>query len=105
MLYRRNIVGILDRIFLATLIFFTMATLSHAKDRWQEYDPDQDFRKPNFIEVARCAVKEFPELRFLKSYFDGVEKHIDELNTLNVFPVPDGDTGINMFLTLQAGTE
>lgn len=34
-----------------------------------------------------------------------VEKHIDELNNLNVFPVPDGDTGINMFLTLQAANK
>ena len=31
-----------------------------------------------------------------------VEAHVDEINALNVFPVPDGDTGINMLLTLQA---
>jgi DAK2 domain fusion protein YloV len=34
-----------------------------------------------------------------------VEAHIDELNVLNVFPVPDGDTGINMFLTLQSANK
>ncbi len=34
-----------------------------------------------------------------------LEKRIDELNALNVFPVPDGDTGINMYLTLQSATE
>ena len=34
-----------------------------------------------------------------------IEKHIDELNMLNVFPVPDGDTGINMFLTLQSANK
>jgi len=34
-----------------------------------------------------------------KSY---LEKHIDEVNALNVFPVPDGDTGINMFLTMES---
>ena len=28
----------------------------------------------------------------------------DEVNALNVFPVPDGDTGTNMVLTLQNGT-
>ena len=27
----------------------------------------------------------------------------DEVNTLNVFPVPDGDTGTNMVMTLQNG--
>lgn len=34
-----------------------------------------------------------------------VEHHIDELNMLNVFPVPDGDTGINMFVTLRSANE
>jgi uncharacterized protein len=34
-----------------------------------------------------------------------LEKKIDEINALNVFPVPDGDTGINMFLTLQSANE
>jgi uncharacterized protein len=33
-----------------------------------------------------------------------LEKKIDELNALNVFPVPDGDTGINMYLTMQSAT-
>ncbi len=31
-----------------------------------------------------------------------LEKHRDEINALNVFPVPDGDTGTNMYLTLQS---
>jgi len=34
-----------------------------------------------------------------------LEQHIDEVNALNVFPVPDGDTGINMFLTMKAAVE
>ena len=34
-----------------------------------------------------------------------LEKRIDEINSLNVFPVPDGDTGINMYLTLQSANE
>ena len=32
------------------------------------------------------------------SYFD---KHVDYVNDLNVFPVPDGDTGTNMYRTLK----
>lgn len=31
-----------------------------------------------------------------------MEARRDEVNALNVFPVPDGDTGTNMFLTLQS---
>jgi uncharacterized protein len=34
-----------------------------------------------------------------------LETHIDEINMLNVFPVPDGDTGINMFMTIQAANK
>jgi uncharacterized protein len=34
-----------------------------------------------------------------------LEKRIEEVNALNVFPVPDGDTGINMFLTFQSANE
>jgi DAK2 domain fusion protein YloV len=34
-----------------------------------------------------------------------VEQHVEEINALNVFPVPDGDTGINMLLTLRAANE
>jgi len=34
-----------------------------------------------------------------------IERHIDEVNSLNVFPVPDGDTGINMFLTMKSAME
>lgn len=30
-----------------------------------------------------------------------VKKHEDYLNELNVYPVPDGDTGSNMSMTLQ----
>jgi uncharacterized protein len=31
-----------------------------------------------------------------------LEKHVDLINSLNVFPVPDGDTGTNMYLTMRA---
>lgn len=34
-----------------------------------------------------------------------LEKRVDEINSLNVFPVPDGDTGINMYLTLQSAND
>ena len=33
------------------------------------------------------------------------ERNIEPLNALNVFPVPDGDTGTNMFLTLREVVE
>ena len=37
------------------------------------------------------------------TYF--LRKYRGVLNDLNVFPVPDGDTGSNMFLTLRSAVE
>jgi dihydroxyacetone kinase-like predicted kinase len=31
-----------------------------------------------------------------------LERHADRVNAVNVFPVPDGDTGTNMFLTMRS---
>ena len=31
--------------------------------------------------------------------------HYPEVDALNVFPVPDGDTGMNMNLTMQSGAK
>src|SRR5215213_3118618 len=34
-----------------------------------------------------------------------LEARVDEVNALNVFPVPDGDTGSNMLATVRAAVE
>ncbi len=34
---------------------------------------------------------------------NGIRSHIDQINDLNVFPVPDGDTGTNMSRTIESG--
>lgn len=36
------------------------------------------------------------------SAVSALKDRVDEVNRLNVFPVPDGDTGSNMFLTLES---
>jgi len=38
----------------------------------------------------------------LRSGLDRLESRVEEINALNVFPVPDGDTGTNMLATLKA---
>ena len=40
--------------------------------------------------------------RVVSTYRDALRSHQDELNRLNVYPVPDGDTGTNMALTLES---
>lgn len=47
-----------------------------------------------------------PELRrAFRLAFDRLEENRETVNALNVFPVPDGDTGTNMSLTLRSGVE
>src|SRR6202051_1344620 len=47
-----------------------------------------------------------PELRsVLKGYRDALRAHQEAINRLNVYPVPDGDTGTNMALTLESVCE
>ncbi len=41
-------------------------------------------------------------LEVLRSSVNNLLNHKEEVNALNVFPVPDGDTGTNMSLTIQS---
>ena len=41
-------------------------------------------------------------LASLRAAVAALEAHVDEVNGLNVFPVPDGDTGSNMLATVEA---
>src|SRR5881628_372873 len=40
--------------------------------------------------------------RGMELFAEGLRRHRDEIDSLNVFPVPDGDTGTNLLLTQQA---
>lgn len=41
-------------------------------------------------------------LAAFRAAVDNLAAHVDEVNALNVFPVPDGDTGNNMLATVRA---
>jgi DAK2 domain fusion protein YloV len=41
----------------------------------------------------------------IATYRDGLRSHQDVIDRLNVYPVPDGDTGTNMALTLESVTD
>ncbi len=43
--------------------------------------------------------------RWAQSGVELLSKHRLELNALNVFPIPDGDTGTNLYLTFKAAAE
>ena len=44
-------------------------------------------------------------LAAFRSAVASLEANVDEINALNVFPVPDGDTGTNMLATVRAALE
>ena len=44
-------------------------------------------------------------LRFAGLALDGLGRAREEIDALNVYPVPDGDTGTNLFLTFEAAYE
>ena len=50
--------------------------------------------------LERLAATDFRGV--VLAYRDALRAHQDELNRLNVYPVPDGDTGTNMALTLES---
>ncbi len=56
--------------------------------------------RPSPGPIERCDGALFRES--LKGALAWLETNRDQINQLNVFPVPDGDTGTNMLLTLQA---
>ena len=42
-------------------------------------------------------------LKLIRAGVENLSSHAEEVNDLNVFPIPDGDTGSNMLLTMQGG--
>src|SRR3954470_3821466 len=44
-------------------------------------------------------------LRFVDVAVDALEAAREEIDALNVYPVPDGDTGTNMYLTVSAARD
>ena len=53
--------------------------------------------------MAALSTLDGPSIaRVVSTYRDALRAHQEELNRLNVYPVPDGDTGTNMTLTLES---
>ncbi|MBM4445835.1 MAG: DAK2 domain-containing protein [Chloroflexi bacterium] len=54
-------------------------------------------------QLHSCGGQEFRDMFAAGSRW--LEKSVPDINAINVFPVPDGDTGTNMFLTLRSVME
>ena len=55
--------------------------------------------------MARKACDGAGLLEAFRAAVANLEAHVDEINELNVYPVPDGDTGSNMFATVKAALD
>ena len=55
--------------------------------------------------MARRACDGAALLASFRAAVANLEAHVDEINDLNVYPVPDGDTGSNMLATVRAALE
>jgi DAK2 domain fusion protein YloV len=55
--------------------------------------------------MARKACDGAGLLEAFRAAVGNLEAHVDEINELNVYPVPDGDTGSNMFATVKAALD
>jgi DAK2 domain fusion protein YloV len=53
--------------------------------------------------IDSCSGKDLVEMFGVATAW--LERNADQINSLNVFPVPDGDTGINMLLTMRSAVE
>jgi len=53
--------------------------------------------------IVSCNGQEFRDMIATGSSW--LEKSVPDINAINVFPVPDGDTGNNMFLTMRSTIE
>lgn len=53
--------------------------------------------------VERIEARELK--RGIQKAYERLNAHREEINALNVFPVPDGDTGTNMSLTVKSAVE
>jgi uncharacterized protein len=60
--------------------------------------PSRHARPP----MLRRSVDGPTVMRAVRSAIANLEAHVEEVDALNVFPVPDGDTGSNMLATMRA---
>jgi uncharacterized protein len=55
--------------------------------------------------VGQPVLDEQVVLRWCRAALAGLAEAREEIDALNVYPVPDGDTGTNLYLTLESATE
>jgi len=85
-----------------------VVTLDHSLHDWQRsragYRPTTPAPVP-FSAVPLLMLDAADLQRLITAFSDALVAHRESINNLNVYPVPDGDTGTNMSLTLRSVVE
>ena len=71
-------------------------------------DKEKNGTKKQKVKKGTSKLKYLGGLLFKKMARGGANElgtNADEVNKLNVFPVPDGDTGDNMHMTIESGID
>src|SRR5204862_2360587 len=79
-------------------VFSCPGVLPTTNLRQMEQVPAESSRGSGTIELAVV-------LRFIDIAVDALAEAREEIDALNVYPVPDGDTGTNMYLTVAAARD
>jgi len=73
-------------------------SVRHSVDGGNSLDNSMPVNTPDLVGAADL-------LSALQAGYTWLEVHVAQVNALNVFPVPDGDTGTNMALTVRAALD
>ena len=79
---------------------------AEAKKKAEEAKKKSDTKKKDSTKKKGGGLKYLSGLLFAKMMKGGADElraHAEKVNNLNVFPVPDGDTGDNMSMTIESG--
>ena len=69
---------------------------------WLVREPQMPVRILAAVTKRRLLLKAQDLKQVLQRYLDRLRQYREALNRLNVYPVPDGDTGTNMTLTVES---
>src|SRR5699024_2067475 len=91
------------------IFFFVSSRRRHTRSKrdWSSDVCSSDLYDKNLLKggqtVAYNLINSSLLLRMIQLWANNLANHKETINQLNVFPVPDSDTGTNMNLSMQSG--
>src|SRR6266542_3338664 len=79
---------------------WTLLSNEHRRFRGRCYTPAESALLPAVLMPGTLDLATFR--RALEIFAEELRRHREEIDSLNVYPVPDGDTGTNLLMTQEA---